>query len=250
VSVRRRARTRGRANEKSPAVPRRRSEAPRPRRAHAQALPRVDESRRAGKETDRRKEIIARAAPILMSEGLAISMNELARRLHMTKPGLYYHFRDKQELLYAIMQRTMDWTHRMALEVTVSTSDNGERLRRIVREHAMGVAAYDAHRMAGRERTGARTMLVVDEVNALRPEDRRVITQSKRAYFELVRATVEQLQKERRLRRGLDVTVATFTVLGMAMWLTKWYEPSGRLSAEEVTGQIADMAVAAVLTDE
>jgi hypothetical protein len=34
------------------------------------------------------------------------------------------------------------------------------------------------------------------------------------------------------------------------MWLTKWYEPSGRLSAEEVTGQIADMAVAAVLTDE
>src|SRR5207247_9627435 len=125
-------------------------------RVQAQVLPKAGESRRAGKETDRRKEIIARAAPILMSEGLAISMNELARRLHMTKPGLYYHFRDQQELRYAIRQRTMDWTHPIALEVTVSTSDNGERLRRIVQEHAMGVAAYDAHRVAGRERTGAR----------------------------------------------------------------------------------------------
>jgi hypothetical protein len=43
--------------------------------------------------------------------------------------------------------------------------------------------------------------------------------------------------------------VATFTILGMVMWLTKWYEPSGRLGAEKVAGQIADMALAALVTD-
>jgi TetR/AcrR family transcriptional regulator, cholesterol catabolism regulator len=188
-------------------------------------------------------EIIDRAAPILMRSGYkGISMNELARRLHMTKPGLYYHFKDKQELLYAIMRRSMDFIEKMALDAMVSTSDNERRLREMVFQHALGVGA--------RERKGALTSLIIDDVNALRPEDRRVITQRKRSYFELMRATVNQLHKEGRLRPGLDATVATFTVLGMAMWLTKWFEPAGRLSADTVAGQIADMALAAMLTEK
>jgi AcrR family transcriptional regulator len=217
---------------------RRRSNAPRPSpspgaQRHGSGVP---------KESARRKDIIDRAAVILTSEGYnGISMNELARRLHLTKPGLYYHFKDKQELLYASMGRSMDFIEKMSLQATMSTRDNEERLREIIYQHALRVAVS--------ERKGALTTLIVDDVSFLRSEDRRVITQRKRAYFELVRATVTQLKKEGRLRKGLDPTVATFTILGMAMWLTKWYEPSGRLSAEQVAGQVADMAVAALVRD-
>jgi TetR/AcrR family transcriptional regulator, cholesterol catabolism regulator len=217
---------------------RRRSNAPRPGRSPAAP------SHGAGvaKESERRKDIIDRAAPILMREGYnGISMNELARRLHLTKPGLYYHFKDKQELLYASMGRSMDFIEKMSLQATMSTRDNEERLREIIYQHALRVALS--------ERKGALTTLIVDDVTFLRSEDRRVITQRKRAYFELVRAMVTQLRKEGRLRKRLDPTVATFTILGMAMWLTKWYEHSGRLSAEKVAGQVADMAVAALVRD-
>jgi AcrR family transcriptional regulator len=195
------------------------------------------------KESERRKDIIDRAAPILIREGYkGISMNELARQLHLTKPGLYYHFKDKQELLYASMHRSMDFIEKMSLQATMGARDNEERLREIIYQHALRVAVS--------ERKGALTTLIVDDVSFLRSEDRRVITQRKRAYFELVRATVVQLKKEGRLRKNIDAVVATFTILGMVMWLTKWYEPSGRLSAEEVAGQIADMALAALVTDE
>jgi AcrR family transcriptional regulator len=214
------------------------SNAPRPRRSPG--------AKRQGsgvaKESDRRKDIIDRAAPILIREGYkGISMNELARQLHLTKPGLYYHFKDKQELLYASMHRSMDFIEKMSLQATMGARDNEERLREIIYQHALRVAVS--------ERKGALTTLIVDDVSFLRSEDRRVITQRKRAYFELVRATVIQLKKEGRLRKNLDAVVATFTILGMVMWLTKWYEPSGRLSAEEVAGQIADMALAALVTD-
>jgi AcrR family transcriptional regulator len=214
------------------------SNAPRPRRSPG--------AKRQGsgvaKESDRRKDIIDRAAPILIREGYkGISMNELARQLHLTKPGLYYHFKDKQELLYASMHRSMDFIEKMSLQATMGARDNEERLREIIYQHALRVAVS--------ERKGALTTLIVDDVSFLRSEDRRVITQRKRAYFELVRATVIQLKKEGSLRKSLDAVVATFTILGMVMWLTKWYEPSGRLSAEEVAGQIADMALAALVTD-
>jgi AcrR family transcriptional regulator len=211
-----------------------RAQASRPRRAPGRPV---------AEESERRKDIIERAAPILMKEGYkGISMNELARRLHLTKPGLYYHFKDKQELLYAAMHRSMDFIEKMSLQATVSASDNEQRLREIVYQHALRVALN--------QRKGALTTLIVDDVSFLRPEDRRVITQRKRTYFELVRAMVAQLQKEGRLRKGLDATVATFAILGMAMWLSKWYEPSGRLSPEQVAGQVADMAMAAVVTDK
>jgi TetR/AcrR family transcriptional regulator, cholesterol catabolism regulator len=224
---------------KSPS-PRLRLRSNAPRRRRSPAAP----SHGAGvaKESERRKEIIDRAAPILMREGYnGISMNELARRLHLTKPGLYYHFKDKQELLYASMGYSMDFIEKMSLQATMGARDTEARLREIIYQHALRVAVS--------ERKGALTTLIVDDVTFLRSEDRRVITQRKRAYFELVRAGVTQLKKEGRLRRGLDATVATFTILGMVMWLTKWYEPSGRLSAERVAGQIADMALAALATD-
>ena len=215
-----------------------RSNAPRPRRSPGAP------GRASGvaKESERRKDIIDRAAPILMRQGYkGISMNELARQLHLTKPGLYYHFKDKQELLYASMNHSMDFIEKMSLQATMGTRDNQERLREIIYQHALRVALS--------ERKGALTTLIVDDVSFLRSEDRRVITQRKRAYFELVRATVTQLKKEGRLRKRLDPAVATFTILGMVMWLTKWYEPSGRLRAGEVAGQIADMALAALVTD-
>lgn len=224
---------RERSRKPASAEPRLRAHAPRPRR-----------SPRSGvvQESERRKDIIERAAPILMKEGYkGISMNELARRLHLTKPGLYYHFKDKQELLYAAMHRSMDFIERMSLQATVGASDNEQRLREIIYQHALRVALN--------QRKGALTTLIVDDVGFLRPEDRRVITQRKRAYFELVRATVAQLQKVGRLRKGVDATVATFTILGMAMWLSKWYEPSGRLSPEQVAAQVADMALAALVAD-
>src|SRR5260370_19249023 len=202
------------------------SNAPRPRRSPG--------AKRRGsgvaKESERRKDIIDRAAPILIREGYKGNpRNELARQLHLTKPGLDYHFKDKQELVYASMHRSMDFIEKMSLQATMGARDNEERLREIIYQHALRVAVS--------ERKGALTTLIVDDVSFLRSEDRRVITQRKRAYFELVRATVTQLKKEGRLRKSLDAAVATFTILVMVMWLTKWYEPSGRLSAEEVAGE-------------
>ena len=64
-------------------------------------------------------------------------------------------------------------------------------------------------------------------------------------------STVIQVAKDMRIfdKHGVDATVATFTILGMAMWLCKWYAPSGRLSPQDAAAQVADMALAALVSD-
>ncbi len=168
-------------------------------------------------------------------------MNLIAEKAEVTKPGLYYHFKSKQDLLFSIMSFAMDLLERTTREVIVSSSDSEERLEKILSSHS---------RMITREGDGTFTLLVIDLVQVLPPDDRRLIDHRKRAYFELVRATLEQLRKEGKLRQGFSETVAAFSLLGMVMWITKWYQPDGRLSDDEVARQVTEMALSAVLRDD
>jgi Tetracyclin repressor-like, C-terminal domain len=43
-----------------------------------------------------------------------------------------------------------------------------------------------------------------------------------RLYFDLIRNTLLELRAARRLRE-VDATVATFSILGMILWLPRWF---------------------------
>jgi AcrR family transcriptional regulator len=194
------------------------------------------------KDTDRRTGLLKRAAHVFLEHGYeATSMNLIAERAGISKPGLYYHFKSKQELLFSIMAHAMDHLERSSREATLSSSDNEERLKKLIGNHA---------RMITQEEEGAFTLLVIDLVHVLPPEDRRLIDQRKRAYFELVRATLEQLRKEGKLRSDLDETVAAFSLLGMVMWISKWFRADGALGNDEVAAQVTELALTAVLRDD
>jgi hypothetical protein len=67
-----------------------------------------------------------------------------------------------------------------------------------------------------------------------------------RAYFDLVRDALSQLRSAGRLR-DVDPTVAAFGIIGMILWLPRWFRQSGRLSQEQVAHQIADIALGGLL---
>jgi AcrR family transcriptional regulator len=166
---------------------------------------------------DRRTEIVLEAAQVFRERGYGgSSMNLVAERLNITKPGLYYHFKSKQDLLFAILNHALDWLERDALAATMSAQDSMGRLQAIIYRHAHLITM---------ENEGALTVLVVDEADSLTPEDHRMITQRKRTYFEIVRATIEQLKVEGKLREGVDPTLATFSLLGLSSILKVRPEP-------------------------
>ena len=73
-------------------------------------------------------------------------------------------------------------------------------------------------------------------------QQRHEITERKRAYFEFIRDTLEALKAEGKLY-GVDTTTATFSLLGMVMWICRWYQPGGRMSSDEVVADVAEIAV-------
>ncbi len=67
-----------------------------------------------------------------------------------------------------------------------------------------------------------------------------------RVYVEVVRRTLDELKAAGRLR-PVDRTTAAFSVIGMILWLPRWFRPNGRLTQDQVANGIADIALGGLI---
>jgi len=155
----------------------------------------------------------------------------------MTKAGLYHYFDSKEALLLEIMTYGLERVRDEVVLPARAIRDPEERLRQIAMRHAR--IATDGQ--------GAVAHLA-DEIRALPPGARRQIEERMRLYFDLIRGTLRELKSSGRLR-PVDPTVAAFSLLGMILWLPRWYRQGGRLSQKQVAIEIANLAVGAMVRE-
>jgi TetR/AcrR family transcriptional regulator, cholesterol catabolism regulator len=184
----------------------------------------------------RRVEICRTAAQIFRDRGYdATSVSDVARALGMTKAGLYHYFDSKEALLLEIMTYGLERVRDEVVLPVRGIADPEERLRQIVLRHA---------RIATNGR-GAVAHLG-DEIRALPPAGRKQIEERMRYYVDLLRNTLAELKADGRLR-DVDPTVAAFSLLGMILWLPRWFRQDGRLSQERVANEIANLALGGLI---
>lgn len=188
---------------------------------------------------ERLAEIYRTAAQIILRKGYdATSVNDIANALGMTKAGLYHYINGKKELLFDIMNFGLDELDEEVVTPAKSIPDTSDRLRFIIANNARLVTRGQ----------GAITILV-DEITALTPAQNRKITRRKRAYFVSLRDTLNQLKAEGKLQ-DVDTTAATFSLLGMINWLSRWYRQDGSLSEEQAAEQIVKIALNGLMRPE
>jgi TetR/AcrR family transcriptional regulator, cholesterol catabolism regulator len=176
------------------------------------------------------------AAQIFRDRGFdATSVSDIARSLGLTKAGLYHHFESKEALLFEIIMFGLDTVRDEVLLPVAQIRDPEERLRELILRHA---------RIITRGR-GA-VAHIGDEVRALPPSARKRIERRMRVYLDLVRGAIAELKAAGRLR-PIDPTVAAFSVIGMVLWLPRWFRQDGRLTQNQVAASIARMAIGALV---
>jgi AcrR family transcriptional regulator len=167
----------------------------------------------------------------------ATSMNDIADAVGLTKAGLYHYIRGKEDLLFQIMSYGMDMVDQDVMAPAKNVEDASDRLRTIIARHSKRVLEV-----------GGAVSILLDEMYALTPAHRRAIKGRKRAYFELIRETLEQLAREGKLR-DVSPTVGTFCLFGMISWVLRWYRKDGKLSSEQVLSDLLEAALSSVLKE-
>jgi TetR/AcrR family transcriptional regulator, cholesterol catabolism regulator len=195
----------------------------------------------ASDETNRLGEIYRAAALLICEKGYdATSMNDIAEAVGLTKAGIYHHIEGKKDLLFRIMNFGMDELDENVIIPARAVADAESRLRAIVANHVRLITSHITPQGYNP------VTIIVEEVAGLTPEHRRKIDQRKRAYVDLIRDTLNQLKKEGKLRE-VDVTVATFSLLGAILWLSRWYHPDGRMTPEQIVEEISKITLGGLL---
>jgi len=196
----------------------------------------VKPSSRIWRKEDRTDHIYRVAAEIMCHKGYeATSMNDIADAVGLTKAGVYHYIRGKEDLLFQIMSFGMDMVDEVVIAPTRDVADSELRLRAMVERHCLRIM----------EQGGAVTILL-EEVPALSPAHQRIIKNRKRAYFEMFRTALRELQAEAKLR-DIDPTVAAFSLFGMILWTSRWYRRDGKLDPHQVALTLIEVAMSAVL---
>lgn len=180
----------------------------------------------------RREEIIRISTDLFRRRGYHLtSLEDIADEIGFTKPAIYYYFKSKEDILFAIVEQIVDDGLGRAKRIATSPGPVIERL------HAVLVA----HTETTLQNLAANTVFY-NERGLLSAERESLVRVKEREYT----AVIKKLYREGVTRgelRDIDLVTAVSTLLGASIWSYRWFKPEGRMSVEEVARTIADMLV-------
>jgi AcrR family transcriptional regulator len=189
----------------------------RPRNADPQASTRVD--------------ILKSAAKAFRRLGYhGATVEQIAAALHMKKGNLYYYFKNKEEILYACHQYSLDQLMRILHEVQDSGLAADEKLRRLV--HAFVHTILD-------ELHGTALFL---ELEALTPAHLKAVIVRRDEFDHGVRAVLDEGMASGTFARG-DQKLLAFALLGAVNWIPRWFNPNGAASSYQIADLFTDFFI-------
>ncbi|RYJ05533.1 MAG: TetR/AcrR family transcriptional regulator [Actinomycetales bacterium] len=175
--------------------------------------------------------ILAAALAAFYEQGYhGTPVRDIARRVGVTVPALYYHHANKEAILVALLDRiTRDFIDRARAADVEAGEDVVQRLRLVVESIALG-------------------MTWRPELASLQPE-MRYLSDEKHAEQAAVRDELEGLLAQI-VAEGVDlgafrvhdVAGTVRALLGMLHWITTWFQRGGELSPDQIATQYADHA--------
>ena len=163
------------------------------------------------------------------------SMEDLSRRLGISKSSIYYHVDSKEDLLALALDRALDGLFAAADEVSASDEPAIERLERLVRA-SVGVLA---------DRLPYVTLLLRARGNT--STERRALAR-RREFDQLVADLVKEAERDGDIRPDVDPAITARLLFGMINSLVEWYRPERADRPERAEAELAD-AVCAVAFD-
>jgi AcrR family transcriptional regulator len=178
------------------------------------------------------KVIVETATELFARKGFgATSLDDIAEQLGATKGALYYHIKNKEEILRLIYLTVLNVSEEPLRQIVEAALSPNEKLGQAIIHHT-AVAA---------NRSPAMTVFYREQHHLSGPFAKEIILR-KKAYERYFEQIVQEGQAAGVFAHDLDPKIATFGLLGMCNWLSQWYQPDGQYSPQ----QIAEMFVTMV----
>jgi AcrR family transcriptional regulator len=181
-----------------------------------------------------RDRIEAAAGALFRERGYAAtSVRDIARVLDVQGASLYAHIASKEDVLFSIVEGSAVRFEAAADAAARESAslDYRDRLRALVRAHAL-VITDDPYRAT----------VFVREWRQLSPDRRQAIVDRRDRYEARFRNLIADGVAEGAFS-PLDPAIASLFLLTALNGIVDWYRPDGRVAAEQLADDVAELAV-------
>jgi AcrR family transcriptional regulator len=187
-----------------------------PRAWNSTIVDRADEARR------KRKAVIAEAARAFGHRGFHnVSLDEVAIALNVSKPTLYNYVKSKHELLYECYNLALDFGDEAIRDVMAQGGTGLDKLCAFIRRFIQMLT----------EELGPAAVFY--EFYSMRPSDREKIQRRRRGFDNIFRQLVSEGIADGSIA-PCNPKLAVFWFMGSISGITRWFDPKGELSGEEI----------------
>ncbi|WP_454675280.1 TetR family transcriptional regulator [Achromobacter pestifer] len=196
---------------------------------------------------EKRLAILDAAASVFMNLGFsAASLDDISEAYGATKGIIYYYYRNKSALFFAVQRRAMELTREAIEPHALADERPAARLRRMAHDHTLLMMEHLAYlRVAAQGlelhltgRTTASERAELEEIIKLRAANEAL-------YVRVIEAGVQSGDF-----RAMDPKLLVKPLLGALNWTSRWYHPRKNETAkdrERVADELAGFAVSALL---
>jgi AcrR family transcriptional regulator len=190
---------------------------------------------------DQKLELILRTSARIFAEKSyhSTSMRDISRATGVSLAGLYHYCKSKEELLFLIQDHCFGRVLERLEQRVKETDDPFEKLRLFIDNHLSFFAANMAE-----------MKVLSHEAESLAGDLHEHVSTKKEKYAGLARKILREIQESQPAKARIDLTVATYALFGMMNWIYNWYDPSGKLSVNQLVDNITSLFLRGFLTSE
>ena len=190
---------------------------------------------------DQKLELILRTSARIFAEKSyhSTSMRDISRATGVSLAGLYHYCKSKEELLFLIQDHCFGRVLERLEQRVKETDDPFEKLRLFIDNHLSFFAANMAE-----------MKVLSHEAESLAGDLHAHVSTKKEKYAGLARKILREIQESQPAKARIDLTVATYALFGMMNWIYNWYDPSGKLSVNQLVDNITNLFLRGFLTSE
>lgn len=164
-------------------------------------------------------------------------IRKITQNLDVENTIIYYYFRNKDELLFSIIEGVVD-DMLCGLEYVIHCfNDPLDRVQQMI--------FFQISLLGDKKRE---VKIFVEDKDKLTPEMQKKIRDKERRIYDLYAEQLALLIKSGRIRNA-EIPVITFALFGAINWIYRWYKEEGSLSLEAVAMRTIEIIFAGLMPE-
>lgn len=175
-------------------------------------------------EVNRHNDIILQSARLFREKGYpSTSIRDIADTVNINSASLYYHFKNKEEILLEVMLYGVRIVHQKVQEILHTDQDLGLRVRDGLRTHLLISIEYQNF-----------AAVHLQEMRHLSPDAYAKVIAERDAYEKMWEGIIDEAKNTQIIKPDVDTRLLRLHGFGTLNWIVTWYRPNGEYTPEEI----------------